>query len=110
MNGAAGGQSPDGANAGEQGGVGAGSGSTDGVGDPSGRLSTSGQLVEVPTKLGPGPGERPADGSEDQTGANPGISGRSVVEAAQTQQTGQVTPEQNLVPSEQRPVVRGYFR
>ena len=26
------------------------------------------------------------------------------------QQTGQVTPEQNLVPGDQRPVVRGYFR
>ena len=34
----------------------------------------------------------------------------SVSELAQAQQTGQVAPEQNLVPGEQRPVVRGYFR
>ena len=32
------------------------------------------------------------------------------LELAQAQQTGQVAPEQNLVPGEQRPVVRGYFR
>jgi hypothetical protein len=108
--GAAGGQSPGGADAGEQGGVGAGTGSTDGVGAPAGRLATSGQLVEVPTKLSAGPGERPSNGSEDQVGANPGMGGSNVAEAARTQQTGQLTPERNLVPSEQRPVVRGYFR
>jgi len=110
MNGAQGGQSPTGTEAGEQGGVGAGNGTAEGVGDPTGRLSTSGQLVEVPTKLGAGPGERPLDGTEDQVGTNPDAGARSVAEATQTQQTGQVSPEQNLVPGEQRPVVRGYFR
>ena len=110
MNGAQGGQAQTGTEAGEQGGVGAGTGTTDGVGDPAGRLSTAGQLVEVPTKLGSGPGQRPPDGTEDQVGTNPGMASRSVSEAAQTQQTGQVTPEQNLVPGDQRPVVRGYFR
>ncbi len=109
-NGQLGGQSGQGQSAGEQGGPGAGSGSVDGVGGPTGRLETSGQLVEVPTKLSSGPGERPPSGAEDQTGANPGMGGRNVVESAQTQHTGQITPEQNLVPSEQRPVVRGYFR
>ncbi|HET6319488.1 MAG TPA: hypothetical protein VFG86_23770 [Chloroflexota bacterium] len=110
VNSESGGQSQGGGSTGEQGGPGAGSGSTDGVGDPAGRLATSGQMVEVPTKLSSGDAQRPADGSEDQVGANPGMGGRTVAEAAQTQHTGQLTPEQNLVPSEQRPVVRGYFR
>ncbi len=110
VNGASGDQSQGGGSTGEQGGPGAGSGSTDGAGDPTGRLATSGQLVEVPTKLSAGNAQRPADGSEDQVGANPAMGGRNVAEAAQTQRTGQLTPEQNLVPSEQRPVVRGYFR
>ena len=110
MNGAQGGQAQTGTEAGEQGGVGAGTGTTDGVGDPAGRLSTAGQVVEVPSKLGSGSGQRPADGTEDQVSTDPGMTSRSVSEAAQTQQTGQVTPEQNLVPGDQRPVVRGYFR
>jgi hypothetical protein len=109
-NGGPGGQSQTGTEAGEQGGVGAGTGTTDGVGDPSGRLATSGQKVEVPAKLGSGPGERPPDGTEEQVGTNPDVAARTVAEAAHTQQTGQVAPEQNLVPGEQRPVVRGYFR
>jgi hypothetical protein len=60
--------------------------------------------------LGNGSGVRPPTGNEDQAGANPGISQRSVSEQVQAQQTGQVAPEQNLVPGDQRPVVRGYFR
>jgi hypothetical protein len=99
-----------GGGAADQGGPGAGSGSSDGVGDPSSRLATSGQKVEVPTKLSDGQAQRPATGNEDQVGSNPSVGGGNVAEAAQTQQTGQLTPEQNLVPSEQRPVVRGYFR
>ena len=56
-------------------------------------------------------GVRPPDGTEDQTGTNPSVGSRSVSELAQAaQQTGQVAPEPNLVPGEQRPVVRGYFR
>src|SRR6266508_1651148 len=110
MSGAQGGAAASGAEAGEQGGVGAGTGTADGVGDPAARLGSSGQLVEVPQKLGAGPGQRPTDGTEDQIGTNPGTAARTVVEAAQTQQTGQVTPERNLVPGDQRPVVRGYFR
>jgi hypothetical protein len=110
LNGAQGSQSSGGAAEGAHGGPGAGTGSTEGVGDPAGRLADSGQLVEVPTKLSSGSAERPLSGNEDQVGNNPGMSGRSVIEAAQTQHTGQLTPEQNLVPSEQRPVVRGYFR
>jgi hypothetical protein len=110
QNGTAGGQTPGGAGTGEQGGAGAGTGSTEGVGAPGDRLATSGQMVEVPTKLSAGAGERPVSGNEEEVGTNPGAAGRSVLEAAQTQQTGQLTPEQNLVPGEQRPVVRGYFR
>lgn len=110
MNGAQGGDADGGTDAGEQGGVGAGTGTSDGAGDPAARLGNSGQLVEVPQKLGAGPGQRPTDGTEDQVGTNPGSAGRTVAEAAQTQQTGQVTPERNLVPGDQRPVVRGYFR
>jgi hypothetical protein len=64
----------------------------------------------VPTRLGSGPGVRPSDGTEDQVGADPSVGGRTVAELARAQQTGQVAPEQNLVPGEQRPVVRGYFR
>jgi hypothetical protein len=107
---AAGGQSTDSGGASDQGGPGIGSGSTDGVGDPSGRLATAGQQVDVPTKLTAGSGVRPPSGGEDQVGTNPGAASRSVIEAAQTQQTGQIAPEQNLVPSEQRQVIRGYFR
>ena len=78
-------------------------------GQPS-RLDTAGQRVEVPTKLGPGPGVRPPDGTEDQTGTDPTLPARRVSELVQSQQTGQIAPEQNLVPGEQRPIVRGYFR
>jgi hypothetical protein len=95
---------------GQQGGPGAGTGSDPNVaGDPS-RLDTAGERVQVPTRLGSGPGVRPPDGSEDQVGADPLLGGRTVAELARSQQTGQVAPEQNLVPGEQRPVVRGYFR
>jgi hypothetical protein len=99
-----------GSDAGEQGGPGAGSGVTDPLGDANGSLGNVGERVEVPTKLGAGPGQRPPDGTEDEVGANPGMGARSVAEATRAQQTGQVAPEQNLVPGEQRPVVRGYFR
>jgi hypothetical protein len=99
-----------GAQAGDQGGLGAGSGATEPLGAPNDLLGSVGERVEVPTKLGAGPGQRPPDGSEDQVGANPGVGARSVAEATHAQQTGQIAPEQNLVPGEQRPVVRGYFR
>ena len=74
------------------------------------RLDAAGQTVQVPTKLGTGPGVRPTDGTEDQIGNDPNNAPRNVSELVQAQQTGQVAPEQNLVPGEQRPVVRGYFR
>jgi hypothetical protein len=95
-----------------QGGSGAGTGAgPDPLGDPSQRLlDASGQNVSVPTELGNGSGVRPPDGSEDQTGTNPSAGPRAVSEAVQAQQTGQVAPERNLVPGDQRPVVRGYFR
>ena len=96
---------------GQSGGAGVGTGTNpDALGDTPSRLDTAGQRVEVPTKLAPGPGVRPPDGSEDQTGTDPTLPARTVSELVQAQQTGQVTPEQNLVPGEQRPVVRGYFR
>jgi hypothetical protein len=107
---ATGGQSGAGA-AGQQGGPGVGTGANpDLLGDQQSRLDTAGQRVDVPTKLGTGPGVRPPDGTEDQTGTDPSAPARSVSELVQSQQTGQVAPEQNLVPGEQRPVVRGYFR
>jgi hypothetical protein len=97
--------------AGQAGGAGVGTGvNPDALGDAPSRLDTAGQRVEVPTKLGAGPGVRPPDGTEDQTATDPGLPARSVSELVQVQQTGQVAPEQNLVPGEQRPVVRGYFR
>jgi hypothetical protein len=96
--------------AGEQGGPGSGTGATEPVGGPNDTLGSVGERVEVPTKLGTGPGQQPPDGTEDQVGADPGVGVRSVAEATHAQQTGQVAPEQNLVPGEQRPVVRGYFR
>jgi len=96
---------------GQQSGPGVGDGTRpDALGDQPSRLATTGQRVEVPTKLGAGPGVRPPDGSEDQTGTDPRAPAGSVSELVQSQQTGQVAPEQNLVPGEQRPVVRGYFR
>jgi hypothetical protein len=97
--------------AGRPGGPGAGTGANpDGLGDQTSRLDTAGQRVEVPLKLGPGPGVRPADGSEDQTAIDPHAATRGVSELVQAQQTGHVAAEPNLVPGEQRPVVRGYFR
>jgi len=108
---AAGGKDAGGSGNGQQGapGVGTGAGG-DPLGDPNPRLSTAGQRVDVPTKLGQGPGVRPPTGNEDQAAANPSAGPRNVAENALPQQTGQVAPEQNLVPGEQRPVVRGYFR
>jgi hypothetical protein len=73
-------------------------------------LATSGQRVDVPTRLNGGPGVRPANGTEDQAGGDGSTLDQTVSELAQAQQTGQVAPEQNLVPGHQRPVVRGYFR
>jgi len=96
---------------GQPGGAGVGTGTDPNVlGDQPSRLDTTGQRVEVPTKLSTGPGVRPPDGTEDQTGTDPNLPARNVSELVQSQQTGQVAPEQNLVPGEQRPVVRGYFR
>jgi hypothetical protein len=95
----------------QQGAPGIGRGtSPDPFSNQASRLDTSGQQVQVPTRLGNGSGVRPADGTEDQSAANPSLGGQSVAEQAQAQHTGQVNPEQNLVPGEQRPVVRGYFR
>jgi hypothetical protein len=100
-----------GATEGQQGGPGAGTGAgTGGLGDTPANLDSAGQNVEVPTRLGTGPGVRPTDGTEDQAMPDPATGSRSVAELVQTQQTGQVVPEQNLVPGEQRPVVRGYFK
>ena len=96
---------------GQQGGPGVGNGTDPNLcGDQPSRLDTSGQRVDVPMRLNSGPGVRPADGTEDHVGGDPSLGGQSVSELVQAQQTGQVAPEQNLVPGEQRPVVRGYFR
>jgi hypothetical protein len=107
----AGGQSPADAGSATQGGSGVGSGdAADPFSNQASRLDTAGQQVQVPTKLGNGSGVRPTDGSEDQSSPDSSLGGQAVAEQAQAQQTGQVSPEQNLVPGEQRPVVRGYFR
>jgi hypothetical protein len=104
-------QGGQGSGAGQQTGAGVGTGSDPNLySDQPSRLETSGQEVQVPTRLGVGPGVRPANGTEDQQQPDSTLNGRSTAELAQSQQTGQVVPEQNLVPGEQRPVVRGYFR
>jgi hypothetical protein len=90
-------------------GVGTGT-NPDVLGEPSAPLDSAGPRVEVPLKLGPGPGVRPADGTEDPTGIDPNAATRGVSEQVQVQQTGHIAAEQNLVPGGQRPVVRGYFR
>jgi hypothetical protein len=96
---------------GDQAGPGVGTGTNpDPLSNQPSRLDSAGQTVEVPTKLGAGPGVRPADGSEDNTLPDPSLAGSTVSQLPQAQQTGRVTPEQNLVPGEQRPIVRGYFR
>ncbi|MBV9600571.1 MAG: hypothetical protein JOZ87_27480 [Chloroflexi bacterium] len=95
----------------KQGGAGVGNGdSPDPFSNQASRLDTAGQQVQVPTRLGNGAGVRPADGTEDQSTSDPSLGGQSVAEQSQAQQTGQLNPEENLVPGEQRPVVRGYFR
>ena len=97
--------------AGPQNGGGVGTGTDpDMLSDQAQRLDTAGQKVQVPTRLANGPGVRPTDGTEDQSTPDPSEGGHNVAELAQAQQTGQMAPEQNLVPGEQRPVVRGYFR
>jgi hypothetical protein len=103
------GQAAQGGGEGQQGGPGAGVGTTDPLGDPAARLDADGERVEVPLKLGPGPGERPATGNEEQVGQPTGGSLGLAAEQAQHQEAGQVVPENNLVPGEQRPVIRGYF-
>lgn len=90
-------------------GVGSGQGPSP-LGDDSSRLNTAGQTVQVPTRLANGPGVRPLDGSEDQLSTDRSLISRNVSEVSRAQLTGQIAPEQNLVPGEQRPVVRGYFR
>lgn len=96
---------------GKPGGAGVGTGAGgDPIGDNASRLDSAGQSVAVPLMLGSGSGVRPPDGTEDQAGNDPTSGARGVSEQAQAQQTGQVAPERNLVPSEQRPVVRGYFQ
>ena len=71
------------------------------------------ELVNVEERRRPArrdPRCRPADGSEDQTASDLSVGSRSVAELSQSQRTGQVAPEQNLVPGEQRPVaVEGWF-
>jgi hypothetical protein len=100
-----------GAGGGQQGGPGVGTGANSNpFSDQPTRLDTTGQRVDVPLKLGQGSGVRPSDGNEDGSAGDPSLSGLSVSELSESQQTGEVTPEQNLVPGEQRPVVRGYFR
>lgn len=100
-----------GAGAGQQIGTGVGTGTDPNLyADQPSKLDSAGQQVQVPLKLGAGQGVRPADGTEDQSAPDPSLGGRTTAELAQQQQTGQVTPEQNLVPGEQRPVVRDYFR
>jgi hypothetical protein len=94
---------------GQQAGSGAGVGTTDPLGDPAGRLDAAGQRVEVPVKLGPGPGERPATGNDDPSGQPYGSTQGLAAEQGQHQDPSQVLPENNLVPGEQRPVIRGYF-
>jgi hypothetical protein len=99
-----------GGGAGQQNGPGIGTGSDPSLyADQPSRLDTSGERVDVPSRLGNGSGSRPASGSEDQSQPAP-LGGRTTSEVPQTQQTGQVSTEQNLVPGQQRPVVRGYFR
>ncbi|MBV9577511.1 MAG: hypothetical protein JO057_02855 [Chloroflexi bacterium] len=108
---ASGGVSQSGNGAADQGGAGAGTGSSpDPFSNAASRLDSAGQQVQVPTRLGPGAGVRPADGTEDQSTDDASLGGQSVAEQAQAQHTGQVIPEQNLVPGEERPVVRDYFR
>jgi hypothetical protein len=82
----------------------------DGADDKPARLDSAGQNVAVPARLSAGPGVRTPDGTEDQLGSDPTASASSVSELVQAQRTGQVAAEQNLVPGEQRSLVRGYFR
>jgi hypothetical protein len=92
-------------------GPGAGTGpGQDATGDQPARLDSAGQNVAVPARLSAGPGVRAPDGTEDQLASDPGAGASSVSELVQAQRTGQVAAEQNLVPGEQRSLVRGYFR
>jgi hypothetical protein len=91
-------------------GAGVGSGTDPNLyGEPT-QLDAAGQTVQVPLKLGSGQAPRPSQGTADQTGMDPSIGSQTISELSRAQQTGQVAPEQNLVPGEQRPIVRGYFR
>ncbi len=75
------------------------------------RLDTAGQQVSVPQKLSNGAAVRPPDpGDSPSSTTSPSLAAKNVAEPSQTQQTGQLAPERNLVPGDQRPVIRGYFR
>jgi hypothetical protein len=81
------------------------------VGNRTSRLDTvSPERRGAHRSSAPGPGVRPLDSTEDDIGNDPAAGQRNVTELVQAQPTGQVAPEQNLVPGDQRPVVRGYFR
>jgi hypothetical protein len=91
-------------------GAGIGTGSDPNLYGDASRLDTAGQRVQVPAKLESGAGVRPPTGSEDQSSTNPLADARTVSELSLAQQTGQVAPERNLVPGDQRSIIRGYFR
>jgi hypothetical protein len=94
------------------GGPGAGQGAGAPISDsnPAPPLDATAQRVDVPVELGPGERTHPSTGAPNQPQAPLRGGGTGAVsESSQTQSTGSLAPERNLVPAEQRQVVRGYF-
>jgi hypothetical protein len=93
------------------GGPGVGTGTTASMlGDPAPPLNSSGQQVAVPVELSAGSATKA--GSTDPNQSDQSVRGGAtgaVNETSQSQNTGQLAPERNLVPGDQRQVVRDYF-
>jgi hypothetical protein len=80
------------------------------LGDPAPPLNSSGQQVAVPIQLSAGSATKAGSANPNQSdqSVRGGATG-AVNEASQSQNTGQLAPERNLVPGDQRQVVRDYF-
>ncbi len=80
------------------------------LGDPAPPLNSAGQRVDVPIELSAGSATKAGatDPNQSDQSVRGGATG-AVNETSQSQNTGQLAPERNLVPGDQRQVVRDYF-
>jgi hypothetical protein len=94
-----------------KGGPGVGTGTTASMlGDPAPPLNSTGQRVDVPIELSSGAATKAGTTAPNQSEQSVrGAATGAVDETSQSLSTGQLAPERNLVPGDQRQVVRDYF-